>query len=291
MLEASGFDYRNRHPQKYLLKLARKSELDKDVIRNAYKMMLDLYRTFAPLKLTSSAMAMACLELTTRLMDKQLENVRGEKAPNRERCEVHRQQIMEAMLDLLDLYTHFQKSSTIGPTYNMDSFIKVRITLNQEAEERKLPRFAEWRDTKTNGFKSSIKTPKTPITPKSPTEVRVNGRDVVSPATLSPRSSGSGRKGIGARGQDGTVRFMLDGAQAKAEKAAVSEYYKTEYEDVEIEVDEPAPPEREEPYMRNGPRADSRSEGTRNENRNGRHNRDDRRDHHGSRHFKRQRHR
>lgn len=239
MLEASGFDYRNRYPQKYLFKLAKKCGLDQDVIRTAYKMMLDLYRTFAPLKQTSSAMAFACLELTTRLMDKQLENMRGDQAPRHNKWRTNRHQIMEVILDLLDLYTHFPKSTAIGQMYHIDKFINVRITLNQEAEERKLPRYTDWKEAKQNGIKSNIKTPKTPITPASPSDVRTNGKDVASPATLSPRSSGSRGKGIGARGQEGTVRFMLDGAQAKREKAAVDEYFKVEYEEYEVEVDEP----------------------------------------------------
>lgn len=236
MLEASGFDYRNRYPQKYLFKLAKKCELDADVIKTGFKMMLDLYRTFAPLKQTSAAMAFACLELATRVMDKQQGNLRGKKAPRHGTWMVYRQEIMEVMLDLLDLYTHFQKMSIIGPAYNIDRFINVRIALNQESDERKFVRYTVWKDQKQNGVKSNIKTPKTPITPASPTELR---KDVASPATLSPRSSGSGRRGISARGQDGTVRFMLEGAQAKREKAMVAEYFKTEYEDCEVEVEEP----------------------------------------------------
>lgn len=274
MLESSGFDYRNRHPQKYLIKLGKKAKLDKDVTKMAYRMMLDLYRTFAPLKQSCAAMAFGCLELTCRLMDKQLRNIVGEDAPRPSRWRTTRQQIMEVMLDLLDLYTHFQKSTVLGPKYNIDALIKIRINLNQEADEKKLPRFAVWKDTKPNGLKH-IKTPKTPITPTSPTDVRLSGRDIASPATLSPRSSGSGRKGISGKGQDGTIRFMLDGAQAKDEKAAVDEYFKVEYEDYEVEVDEPIP---------------IRTEPRKHDNRDRFHGHGRRDDRHGGRHFnKRQR--
>lgn len=244
MLEGSGFDFRNRYPQKLLFKLAKECKVDIDVTKTAYKMMLDLYRTFAPLKSTSSTMAFACLELTARVMGKQLSHVRGEGAPRHQRWNTGLQEIMEAMLDLLDLYTHFPKSSILGQVYNIDKFISIRITLNQEADEKKLPRYIDMKESKTmNGTKTNIKTPKTPITPASPTDVRTNGKgDVASPATLSPRSSGSGRKGIGARGQEGTVRFMLDSEQARKEKATVAEYFKTEYEEYEVEVDaEPEP--------------------------------------------------
>lgn len=236
MLEASGFDYRNRYPQKYLFKLAKKCEFDKDVVKTGFKMMLDLYRTFAPLKSTSAAMAFACLELATRVMDKQQGNLKSKNAPRHGTWMVYRHEIMEVMLDLLDLYTHFQKLSIIGPTYPIDRFINVRIALNQESEERKFARHTVWKEPKQNGVKPNVKTPKTPITPASPSDLRKDG---ASPATLSPRSSGSGRRGIGARGQDGTIRFMLEGAQAKREKAIVAEYFKTEYEEYEVEIEEP----------------------------------------------------
>jgi CTD kinase subunit beta len=255
MLEASGFDYRNRYPQKLLIKLAAKCSLSVDVTKTSYKMLLDLYRTFSPLKANSATMAFACLELTTRLMEKDQEKLRSESAPRPSKWKTTRQQIMEAMLDLLDLYTHYPKQSLLGQKYSIDQFIKIRITLNQEADERKLARYADSREGKPNGvngrLNGHIRTPKTPITPASPAEIR-NGNGTAnanSPATLSPRSSGSGgRKGIGARGQEGTVRFMLDEKQAKREKAMVSEYFKQEYEEYEVEIDAPEEPRNDHRY-------------------------------------------
>lgn len=267
MLEASGFDYRNRYPQKYLIKLGRECKLDKDVVKLAYKIMLDLYRTFAPLKVTSSAMSFACLELSCRLLSKQEDHL---AAFDKSKWRVPRAHVMEGMLDLLELYTHFQKATKLGSQYTIERFISIRIALNQEAEELRLPRFGEWKETKSNGALKGLKTPKTPITPASPSEVRGNGKvgdaAVVSPATLSPRSAGSGKRGAGARGQEGTVRFMLDGAQARSEREIVGEYFKDEYEEYEVEVEEeaaPRPPASEERRRddrrdgrdgRNGPR-------------------------------------
>ena len=71
MLEASGFDFRNRHPQVLLIKLARKYgyECTDPVVTTAYGISLDLYRTFAPLKQTTPTMAFACLELAGRLLN------------------------------------------------------------------------------------------------------------------------------------------------------------------------------------------------------------------------------
>lgn len=77
MLESSGFDFRNRHPQKSLMKLIKHFNFDKSskTARVAYGMSLDLYRTFAPLKQTSATMAFACLELAGRLLNDRHERV------------------------------------------------------------------------------------------------------------------------------------------------------------------------------------------------------------------------
>lgn len=77
MLESSGFDFRTRHPQKTLAKLARRYNLGKDsqVSDLAYRISLDLYRTFAPVKQTTSTMAFSCLELAGRLLDQRTEAV------------------------------------------------------------------------------------------------------------------------------------------------------------------------------------------------------------------------
>lgn len=241
MLEASGFDFRVRYPQKHLIKLCNEADVDKDVAKVAYEVIIDLYKTFAPLKQTCATMSFASIELATLILEKQQENIRGQRSSRYRKWCTTRAQIMETLLDLLDLYTHFQKSSIVGPSYNIEKFIQLKIKLNQEIEEdATLSRYTEQHEVpKTNGFKSNVKTPKTPITPASPSDTRINGRDIASPATLSPRSSGSGRKSIGTRGQDGTIRFMLDAEQAKQEKEMVAEYFKVEYEDYEVEIEEP----------------------------------------------------
>lgn len=112
-----------------------------------------------------------------------------------------------------------------------------------------LPRYTEYAgDLIKNGNKSNVKTPNTPITPASPADAKVTAKDVYSPATLSPRSAGSGRLGMGARGQDGTIRFMQDASKAKEEKKVVEEYYKEEFEEYEVEVEEPIRQERGPPH-------------------------------------------
>jgi CTD kinase subunit beta len=77
MLESSGFDFRTRHPQKTLAKLAQHYKLSKEseVSDLAYRISLDLYRTFAPVKQTTPTMAFSCLELAGRLLDQRVDAV------------------------------------------------------------------------------------------------------------------------------------------------------------------------------------------------------------------------
>ena len=76
MLEASGFDFRNRSPQRLVLKLAKYYSLDRETVgKTAFNISLDLYRTFAPLKQTTPTMAMACVELSGRLHEQHVEDL------------------------------------------------------------------------------------------------------------------------------------------------------------------------------------------------------------------------
>ena len=76
MLEASGFDFRNRSPQRLVLKLAKYYDVDRETVgKTAYNISLDLYRTFAPLKQTTPAMAMACVELSGRVHGQRIEEI------------------------------------------------------------------------------------------------------------------------------------------------------------------------------------------------------------------------
>lgn len=294
MLESSGFDYRNRYPQKYLFKIGRKMEVPKETIKIAYNIMLDLYKTFAPLKLTSAAMSLSCLELALRLSSAPSPRTDAEKniitptSPSTspplqtliekvakvelQPYKCSRAQIMEGMLDLLDLYTHFQKATKVGMNYSIQNYVDIRIVLNQEAERDNRPRHTQWRILR-NGFNKGLKTPKTPTTPASPSDARVsngmqqsglgamaNGGSATSPP--SPKSSGSGRR---AR-HEGTIRFVLDANEAKKEKRCVQSYFQDEWEEVEVEVEEKimvTPKGPSSDVVRNAPREPRDSRDTR----------------------------
>lgn len=54
------------------------------------------------------------------------------------------------------------------------------------------------------------------------------------PGTISPGQPDA--SATGGRGQNGTVRFMLDAARARDERTEVEKYYMVEEEEYEIEV-------------------------------------------------------
>lgn len=76
MLESAGFDFRNRYPQKLMVKLMRALKFDQNnEAKTAWNLSIDMYRTFAPLKQTTPTMAIACLELAIRLHEMDLRRV------------------------------------------------------------------------------------------------------------------------------------------------------------------------------------------------------------------------
>lgn len=118
------------------------------------------------------------------------------------------------MLDLLDLYTDQRANTLIGQEYPLEKFIGIRIELNREAKESRMPRYTE-------DHEIPAQTPKDGQTANG-----VNGTNGTSSksSTISPQSPGS-MASVGARGKEGTVRFMLDPVRARDEKAQVKEFF------------------------------------------------------------------
>lgn len=101
----------------------------------------------------------------------------------------------------------------------------MRIPLNKEAEAQRIPRHTNWvereKEAKTNGFKSEG-----PLKEKEK-------EGVVHP--LTPVAAHGERPRHGERGRDGAVRFMLEPECAESEKGQVSEYFRVEMEEFEVE--------------------------------------------------------
>ena len=139
--------------------------------------------------------------------------------------------LIETLLDLVDLYTHHRAVTTVGQRFSLETFISIRIALNQEASAKKYPRYTmtdKEVDAKHNGSTKATNgaKPKGPQTPTSPHDNR--WKEHTSPTS----TNGASKPGL----KDGTVRFMLDPKRAKDEKKTVREFFEVEEEEYEIEV-------------------------------------------------------
>ncbi|KAI9710642.1 MAG: RNA polymerase II C-terminal domain kinase beta subunit [Chrysothrix sp. TS-e1954] len=221
MLEASGFNFRNRYPQRLVCKIAKAAKIDRyTVALTSYDMTRDLYRTFAPLKQTVSTMALACFELAIRLCQIDLAEIKTETGFDYEIWHTTRGEIMETLLDMLDLYINHRSMTIVGQRHVLDEFIAIRITLNQEASAQGYPRYTNWIDGPS---------------PKTPAEGEdVNGK--ISNSTLMSDYAhtvlvGQNVRPAGEQGRDTTVRFVFDPSQAREEKKVVDQYFREdEYE-------------------------------------------------------------
>ncbi len=114
---------------------------------------------------------------------------------------------------MLELYTHSRASTSVGPHFPADRFLKVRIPLNQEMSARQIPRFTGPTPAANNSEQDGASDhPHHPLTPVAATgELR----------------------GASERGRDSALRFMLDPTCAKEERRLVEEYFVVEWEDYE----------------------------------------------------------
>ncbi|OQE26510.1 hypothetical protein PENSTE_c005G00858 [Penicillium steckii] len=224
MLECSGFDFRTRHPEKTLAKLSLHYNVGDKVTLLAYRISLDLYRTFAPLKQTTSTMAIACLELAGRLSDQRIEKI--ELGTDYEQWKTSRKEVMETLFDLLELYTDYRSLTSVGPDFQAPVFLTVRIPLNKEANSQQIPRYNHWIDrprqqndqTVYGSVDKQFDTPQRPLHP------------------LTPIAANGDRLGTSERDRDAAVRFTIDPECAAEEKRQVESYFRVEVEDYEVNV-------------------------------------------------------
>lgn len=225
ILETIGFDFRVRYPQKVLIKLVRQL-FDAEVARNflpmAYDMSIDMYKTFSPIKASTFTMALAIVELTALLNDRDVDRIRQ---LHLSKFHTNRGSVIEVMLDLLDLYTQFSKYTTVGMKFELSKFIDIKIKLNQEVDKSQgtLRRHEVWCEKCEDDEKV-----KYPITPGSAT----------SPATTGSWPGGK-RSKSGQEPQ--AMRFVYDAEEARKEMETNDEYMKEEFEEYEIEVEEKIP--------------------------------------------------
>ncbi|SPN98436.1 related to CTK2 Carboxy-terminal domain (CTD) kinase, beta subunit [Cephalotrichum gorgonifer] len=230
ILEIIGFDFRTRYPQKYLVKLIREllgPAAGRPFFEIAYEMSIDMYKTFVPIKQTCLTMVLAIVHLTALITDTHTDLL-ADLDPAR--YSVTRRSLMETILDLLELYTHFHKLTKVGARFDLNRFIDVKIKINDQIDaspdlsrlEFSCESCAERDMAESRAATSSSG----PVTSLGITSV------------FNPVKPGS-------RGSDTTVRFVFDREQAQEEARAVGVYFNEEYEEYEAEIEEPIPePER-----------------------------------------------
>ncbi|KAI9890743.1 MAG: RNA polymerase II C-terminal domain kinase beta subunit [Vezdaea aestivalis] len=212
LLEQNSFDFRSRKPLSMILKIGKKFDLDSALVEDiCWIVGLDMYRTYAPLKAGTYAMALACLEIGFLLSNQDWAALTAEK--NVKQFHVQRAEIMEVMQDLCDLWSSHHKDTCVGETISLDNIISVRIKLNAEMQEQSMPRYLGYRDTPPKSTTTSpvqespASTKDTPETPVSPADTR-----------------------------NMTVRYMLDPERAARERSSVGKFFNDEYEEYEEEV-------------------------------------------------------
>ncbi|KAK3339564.1 hypothetical protein B0H65DRAFT_476829 [Neurospora tetraspora] len=233
ILETIGFDFQAQYPQKLLIKLLRKmfpkgekgdSPEVKRFISDAYDMSIDLYKTFAPLKQPSFPLVMAILEITvllTGMGGDQISQFYSDRYPARKGC------ILEVMLDLMDLYTQFAKSTKVGSRYDLNKLMGVKIDINKMLSGNRYHRHFAWCDKCVQDSSDALS-----VTPGS----------AISPATNSSLPGNNTVKRNG-KSSEGTLRFVFDHEDARFERETVAEYFDDVYEEIEEEVEERIPDE------------------------------------------------
>jgi CTD kinase subunit beta len=230
ILETIGFDFRVQYPQKLLIKMVRRmfprespesQDEGKKFLHVAYNMSLDLYKTLAPIKQTAFTLVLAILELTALLMS--TDPGRTQEFQTAASWHTERACVVETILDLLDLYTQFPKSTKIGVRFDLKKLMDVKIEMNNLVAREKHSRYHGWCDRCAPDLLDTRS-----VTPGSAT----------SPAT-NPSAPGSSSVKRKRTASEGTQRFVFDAAEARKEKDLVSRYFNDEYEEHEVEVEEP----------------------------------------------------
>ncbi|KAK4151015.1 hypothetical protein C8A00DRAFT_17539 [Chaetomidium leptoderma] len=230
ILETIGFDFRVQYPQKLLIKMVRKmfpredngnQEEGEKFLHIAYSMSIDLYKTFAPIKQATFTLVLAILELTALLLDTNSEKTKEfKKAAIRH---TQRACVLETMSDLLDLYTQFPKSTKIGVQFDQKKVMDVKIDINNQVARDKHHRYHGWCDRCVPDVLDTRS-----VTPGSAT----------SPAT-NPSLPANGTVKRKRALSEGTQRFVFDADEARKEKDLVTRHLHDEYEEHEVEVEEP----------------------------------------------------
>lgn len=246
ILESGGFDFRSVRKHEVLIKIA-KAELKgfetgsndvKKVADVGFTVLTDLHRTFAPMKHTTSTQAAACLEMAAHLEAAKSPSVTAirdhlQKDLDYKKWETTRENVMETLLDLLDLYTHHTTSTILGTKYSLDDLLRIRLALNKECSDNAIPRYQTVPESaaahpSVNGATLQVANGHpTPVSPPDP-DAQVIGQPIVTGVPPVPEGGG-------------TLRFVLNPKLAAEEKSEVQKFFTEEWEEYEEELEIPLP--------------------------------------------------
>ncbi len=244
MLESSSFDFRSKYPHKLLVKVCKnlpESEEKKAVSIVAWSVVTDLHRTFAHLKQSTATVALASLELAAHLQASASGNGTSLVKEQLQEMDVgkwssSREEVMETLLDLLDLYTHHTSSTIVGTKYSLDDFLRIRLALNKECNDNGIPRFtvAPERSVSLGQQGATLRVANGHPTPVSPPQPGTQ------PAQTQQSTSGILPYSAIPEG-GGTLRFMLNPRLAAEEKTEVQKFYVEEWEEYDEVIEVPIP--------------------------------------------------
>lgn len=232
ILETIRFNFRDHNPHELLIKLAKRidgAESGKALCAQAFALLTELYRTFAPLKHTAVTLCLASLELATHLMSNEAQ-LKAVKQLRLKDGSPTRPEVVEVILDGLDHYTRHASQSVLGSRFALDRFLQIRLHYNRECEANAIPRYAK------------------PLPPQEPTQVQ-NGH----PTPVSPAEHPTGEVGpvehrfSKAMEKVGTLRFAMNPEDAIAEKDSIMTYLYDGYDEIEEEIEIPASPRQQTP--------------------------------------------
>ncbi|WPG97371.1 ctd kinase subunit beta [Acrodontium crateriforme] len=240
VLESGGFDFRSRYPHRVLVKITRtlpESHERSKIGKVAWSILTDLHRTFAPLKQSSSTLALASLELAVRLTvptsGTSVPDVEAQLQPlNHTTWSTTREEVMETLLDALDLYTHHTASTILGTTYVLDDFLRIRLALNKECTDSDISRYTTVSETSTD---------RPPANATGTLRVSNGHPTPVSPPQPGGPPQSQTSNGLQTAPDVGTLRFMLNPRLAADEKGEVKKYFVEEWEEYEEEIEVPVP--------------------------------------------------
>lgn len=131
ILETVTFDFRIRHPQGYIIKIAKALGASKEVAKLAWTISTDTYRTHMHMKRPPHTIALSCLILAGKLLEEtKIFPIKSEQF-NSDRLSVN-----HALLDLLDLYMVYLDVTKLGEQeYGKSVFSQLRIAVSKEVEK------------------------------------------------------------------------------------------------------------------------------------------------------------